>query len=216
MIPREPMPEMIKFGERLEKARLAAGLTRKDLEKKSGVSYKTILEVERGFDPSEIVKTKLVWVLPGLPFTVDQGAFGVILRMARLRAGMSQEVLGEQIGCSFYTISQLERGVQKPSDVLKAKLEEVFPPLVGGVAYPPTKIIRAAKSPPDEALVLGLAVKMLRTELGLSQTAFAKECGISRKIISRLEISAMHIRGTDLDAVREGFMRLSAHLKGKG
>jgi DNA-binding XRE family transcriptional regulator len=52
---------------KLREARLSAMLTQKELAKKSGVSVRTILEVEKGSNCQMFTKRKLLFGL-GLPF----------------------------------------------------------------------------------------------------------------------------------------------------
>lgn len=106
-------------GERIGLMREQAGLTQKALGQKIGVSAVTITRYENGMrNPSINTVFRIAAALDVDPAELFGEAAvnntGSRIRLARRRAGLTQEHLASRMNIGFQTISQWERGYRNP------------------------------------------------------------------------------------------------------
>lgn len=72
------------------------------------------------------------------PVTTDPGRFGFEIRMKRLKLGLTQQEVADQIGFNRTHLSDIERGVHHPMPLLRLRIDAFFRardlPVVGGLS----------------------------------------------------------------------------------
>lgn len=105
-------------------------MTQKDLAKASGVTQVTISFIESGLsEPINLTKQKLSKALkvePAILFLSENVWVGNNLREYRVKKLMTQRDLAKTSGVSQVTISFIECGLSKPTDLTKKKLAKAL------------------------------------------------------------------------------------------
>lgn len=168
-------------GRKLKAAREARGLSLAALAAAAGVSPSYLSEVEHGRkSPSLLVLRRLAAALNLEPADLvaaeAQSAAltpGERIRLLREGKGLTLSALAEKAGITVSYLSEIERGhaspalttLQRLAEALETTLAQLWGPLAG----------------------LGLRVRELREERGLSQAELAARAGVSPGLVGQVE-----------------------------
>jgi len=167
-------------GEKIRLLREERGYTLQEFAQKANVSVSYLSELERGAkQPSLKTLDKLASAL-NLPreqlvdtTATDKLGLGDKLRLARERKGLTLAQLAKELNLSAAYLSEIETGKVVPAVStirgLASQLEIPVPTLVG-----PTSS-------------LGLKLRTMRDQQGLTQAALAEKAGVSPGLIAQVE-----------------------------
>ena len=126
-----PDPELERIGRQIRRARQIAGLTQAEVRDQLGLGYATVSQWECGRQPPTLRNFLALVRLLGPPLLELLGldglasaghmderpvaGLGETIRAARMRAGMSQQKLADQLRVKQSTVSQWERGAIRPT-----------------------------------------------------------------------------------------------------
>lgn len=187
------------LGDRLRRARSAAGLTQAEVAERVGVAQETYAGWERNRSrPAAGQVRPLARALQvdrqDLAVAVDAArpveqprdrwvGVGAVIGRRRVALGWSREELGAAVGMSARAVAEWETGVRQPSPMLLAALARVLEVPLSQL----TRHHRFSRGRPQPVVSNGFArfVDRRRVELGLSLEEVAVSAGLSRTTVSR-------------------------------
>lgn len=123
----------------------------------------------------------------------------------RKEKGLNQGQFAASIGVSRTTIVGYEKGKFAPSRAVVEKVLEVYGVNIGSSAAESAPRKRTRKKAASEAVSVPAAIKALRKQKGMSQTAFAQSIGVSTQSIGAYETGKFGPSKKVLARVKEAY-----------
>ena len=184
-------------GQRLRQLRLERGLSQAQLAARVGCAEKMIRSCELGHKTRlapdwvaiaaalGVSSEELARLAPPAPLRSDTSQFGRWLAQVRRLAGFSRPKLARRLGVATATVANYERGVAHPRPW-------VVPGLARALEIPPERL-EEVQRPDPQAAELGLVVRRLREEHGLTRSQLGARLGWNRKAVRLCERGQGHL-----------------------
>lgn len=168
-------------GNKIREMREARGFNLVDFAEKAGLSPSYLSEIERGAKKPSLKTLGRIAAVLNVPreeivdiSQEDEGlTFGDRVRLARQNKGWTVTELAQKVGLSPAYISEVEKDKVIPAVSTMRRLAQVLEVSVPALL--------------NENAALGLKVRMLREEQGLTQAALAGAAGISAGMVAQIE-----------------------------
>ena len=190
-------PCTTKLARFIRSRRLSLGLSQRAFAEKLGVSQSFISELEMGKQRSFRFERLTTWAkilgcsreelvkrMPKKPTPVPLPELGRLIRSRRKKLGLSMADFAKRLGVDLKQARSWERrrptpSLRRNSAILLAKALELEPSAF-------FKFVGFVKK--ETTSKLGSVVRERRKELGLSQVELAKRLGVSRQVVSQIEL----------------------------